>query len=243
MKFASLWVGSPLPKLQQACLSSFIYYGHDLVLYVYDQSIEVPKGIIKKDANKIMPESDIFLVENTYASFSDLFRYRMIKKTGRAWVDADIICMSKDWNFKDNIFACLEKSIIGDFVTNAILSLPKNSEIVDYLVYESTNFDKSKIVWNEVGPALVDRAFKKFNYMEYVYPQEIFCGISADNFEDLWNPNKLQDILLLEGISKSISAYNQMTTRAKKDKNNFPIGSALHYFYNKFIIDGKVELR
>jgi hypothetical protein len=237
MKFGALWVGSPLPKLQQTCLASFIYYGHDLVLYVYDQSIGVPKGIIKKDANEIMPESDIFLIENTYASFSDLFRYRMIKQTGMTWVDADVLCMSADWKFKDNIFASLEKTSIGDFVTGAVLGLPKDSEIIEWLVHESTNYDKNKIFWSEVGPSMVTNGFKKFNYMEYVYPQEIFCGISIYDFEDLWNPDKLQDILSLEGISKSISAYNQMTTRAKKDKNNFPIGSALDYFYNKFIVN------
>jgi hypothetical protein len=236
MKFGALWVGSPLPKLQQTCLASFIYYGHDLVLYVYDQSIEVPKGIIKKDANEIMPESDIFLIENSYAAFSDLFRYRMIKQTGRAWVDTDIICMSSDWNFKDNIFASLEKTAIGDFVTGGVLGLPKDSEIVDWLVNESTNYDKSKIFWSEVGPFMVTDAFKKFNFMEYVYPQETFCGININDFEDLWNPNKLQDILSLESVSKSISAYNQMTTRAKIDKNNLPNGSAIEYFYNKFII-------
>jgi hypothetical protein len=236
MKFGALWVGSPLPKLQQTCLASFIYHGHDLFLYVYDQSIEVPKGIIKKDANEIMPESDIFLIENSYSAFSDLFRYRMIKKNGRAWVDADTICMSSDWNFKNSTFASIEHAELGSLVVGGVLGLPQDSDIVDYLIYESTNFDKTKIFWNEVGPALVDKAFKKFNYMEYVHPQEMFCGIGVYDFEDLWNPDKLQDILSLEGISKSISAYNQMITRANKDKNNFPIGSALDYFYNKFIL-------
>jgi hypothetical protein len=240
MKFGALWVGSPLYKLQQTCLSSFIYYGHDLVLYVYDQSIEVPKGVIKKDANEIMLESDIFLIENSYAAFSDLFRYRMIKQTGRAWVDTDIICMSSDWNFKNNTFASIEHTVLGSFVTGGVLGLPQDSDIVDYLIHESTNFDKTKIVWNEVGPALVDKAFKKFNYQEYIYPQEIFCGISLYDFENLWNPNKLQDILSLESVSKSISAYNQMTTRAGKDKNSFPTGSALDYFYHKFILNSSV---
>jgi hypothetical protein len=199
----------------------------------------VPDGVIKKDANQVMPESELFLIQNSYAAFSDLFRYRMIKNTGRAWVDADTICLSSNWNFKNNTFASLEESNTGSSVVGGVLGLPQNSEIVEYLVKESTLYDKSKITWSQVGPVLLDKAFKKFNYMNYTHPQETFCGIKVQEFEYLWNPDKLDYILSLEKISKSISVYNQMATKHKKDKNNFQKGSPLDYFYKKFVLNEK----
>jgi hypothetical protein len=234
-RFGSLWVGSQLPLLQKVCLASFAYYGHEIYLYVYDDTIEVPDGVIKRNASEIIDESEIFLVENTYAGFSDLFRYRMIKKTGLTWVDADTICLSPEWNFKDGIFASLESGDHGSFVVGGVLGLPQDSEIIDYLIDESTKYDKTKMIWSEIGPVLVDRAFKKFNLMSYVYPQETFCGIKIHESEYMWRPDKLDYILGLEGISKSISVYNQMATRNGYDKNVFPNGSPLDYFKNKFM--------
>jgi hypothetical protein len=237
MKFSSLWVGGPLPKLQQTCLASFVYYGHNISLYVYDLDMEVPKGVIKKDAREIFPESELFLVENSYSAFSDMFRYKMIQKTGNVWVDADTLCMSSDWDFPDNIFASLEVGSHGTFVVGGVLSLPKDSKIVNYLVKTSIKYDKRKMVWSEIGPRLVNRAFHLFKYMKYAYPPEVFCGIKIHEFKFFWDPKKLKYILSLEGKSKSISLYNQMATRAKLNKNNFPKGSPLDYFYNKFIVD------
>lgn len=231
-KFGSLWVGGPLTKIQEISLSSFIYHGHELTLFVYDKDLVVPHGVIKADAEKIMKEDDIFLVQGTYAAFSDLFRYQMIDKTGLAWVDADTVCLSPDWNFKDNIYAGLEK----DKVTGGVLSLPQESGAIKYLIKKSTSQDKSKIKWTEVGPALVNSTFQKYNLMEYAYSQETFCGIHWSEWEKLWDPKYLREIKKLEKTSKSISVYHSMTTRGGIDKNTMPPGSAMEYFYNKFVL-------
>ena len=74
-KFGSLWVGNPMTKIQEVSLSSFIYHGHELTLYVYDMDMKVPEGVQKAFAGDIMDESEMFLVQDTYAAFSDLFCY------------------------------------------------------------------------------------------------------------------------------------------------------------------------
>jgi hypothetical protein len=235
IKFGSLWVGGPLTKIQEISLSSFVFYGHDITLYVYDLSMKVPFGVKVTDARNILPEEDLFLVENSYAGFSDVFRYHMIKKTGLAWVDADTICLSSDWNFKDNIFASLE---IGDkpSVVGGVLSLKQDSEIVDYLIESVNSVDKESMLWSELGPDLLDKAFKKFNYMEYAYDWPLLLAIRIHEWEILWDPKMLYKVLNLGNTSKSISVYNQMCTRAGIDKNVLPKGSAMDYFYNKFVI-------
>lgn len=230
-KFGSLWVGDPLTKVQIVALSSFVYHKHDITLFVYDLDLEVPAGVKKQDARSIMEEEEIFTVQNQFAAFSDLFRYQMIYKTGLAWVDADTICLTSDWNFKEDIYAGLEK----DMVVGGVLSLPQDSDAIRYLIKKSTTFDKTKIKWIDVGPALVDKAFRKYNLMDYVYSQETFCGIHFSEWQKLWNPKFLKEIKKLEKNGKSISIYNSMVTRSEIDKNFLPRGSAMDYFYRKFV--------
>jgi hypothetical protein len=237
-RFGSLWVGNPMTKIQEVSLSSFIYHRHDLTLYVYDMAMQVPDGVQKAFAGDIMDESEIFLVQDTYAAFSDLFRYRMIKKTGLAWVDADTICLSPDWDSLGDTYACFENNV----VVGGVLSLPQDSPALNYLIKKSTQFDKTKIKWTDVGPALVDKTFRSYDLMHNVQPMEVFCGIHWSEWKKLWDPKYIKEIKILEKTSKSISVYHSMTTRGKIDKNYIPPNSAMEYFYNKFVTN-KQEIR
>ena len=226
-----MWVGDSMTKIQEISLSSFIYHGHEVSMFVYNKKLKVPRGIIKLDANEIISESDVFTVKNTYAAFSDVFRYQMINKTGLPWVDADTICVSDEWNFKDNIYAGYE----GRTVVGGVLSLPQEHPALRYMIKRSSNFDKEKINWVEIGPTLVNETFKKFRLMKYVYSEETFCGIHYSKWKKLWEPEFLEEIKELEKKSHSISAYNSMATFSGIDKNNLPKGSAMEYFYRKFV--------
>lgn len=226
-----MWVGDSISKIQEISMSSFLYHNHEISLFVYNKNLVVPNGIKKLDANEIIPESEIFKVKNTYAAFSDIFRYQMINKTDLPWVDADTICVSDNWNFKDNIYAGYE----GKIVVGGVLSLPYNSPAITYMINKSKNFEKDKINWVEIGPALVDETFKKFRLMKYVYNEETFCGIHYSKWKKLWQQEYLEEIKELEKKSHSISAYNSMITFSGLDKNNLPSGSAMDYFYRKFV--------
>lgn len=159
----------------------------------------------------------------------------MIQKTGLAWVDADTICLSSDWNFKDNIFASFEEGF-HPIIVGGVLSLPKDSEIVKYLVDNVEKINKKTAAWGSMGPHLVNKAFNEYNYLEYVYNYKVFLGIHIHEWNLLWEPAGLDFILGLYSTTKSISAYNQMVTRAKIDKNNLPKGSAMEFFYNRFVL-------
>lgn len=233
LKFGCLWVGGPLTKIQEISLASFIFYGHEMTLYVYDESIEVPLGVKKAKASDILPESSLFLVENSYACFSDIFRLHMIKKTGLVWVDADTICLSDSWEFKDNIFAS-HNFMEFPSVVGCVLSLNKDSQILDYLLNEVNLVDKSSVVWAELGGDLLNKAFVNFDYLDYAYEPKLFLGIIYTEWHKMWNPDNLDEILDLYNSSKTIAVYNQMCNRAGIDKNYLPPGSAMEYFYNKF---------
>ena len=228
--FGSLWVGNPLSKVEQTALASFIYYGHSFILFVYDMSMKVPNGVVKADANEIIPESEIFKVQNSYGPFADMFRYTMIKKTGLTWTDTDSICLRSDWDFGDYLFGFEE----DDRLANGILRMPQDSDLINFLIKNSVNYDKTKIVWSEIGPLLVTKGAKRFDVLKYAQPPEVFYPVHFWQWKKIWNRNYLQEVLNKCQDAHTLQIWNQFLNREGIDKNNLPKGSAIEYFYKKF---------
>lgn len=233
MKFGALWVGNSITKIQEVSIRSFLYYGHDLTIFVYDDNLIFPDGVKKVDARSIIKEKDIFVVDGSYAGFSDLFRYQMIQNTDLAWTDLDNICLSDKWDF-DNIIAGFEDDNGVKQVVGAVLYLKPDSEILKYLIDKSSSFDKTKIVWAEIGPKLVHEAFNIFNLIDHVQDTNTFYPIKYTEWDLLWKPSTKKIALEKVSQSKCISIYHHMVKRAGIDRNKFPQGSAIEYFYNKF---------
>lgn len=228
-----LWIGNPLSKIEKISINSFIYYGHDVTVYLYDQSIELPNGVKKGDANLIVDKSKIFSLYGTVSTFSDFFRYNMIKKTGKTWVDMDTVCLSSDWNFGSKTYA----SYIGQHVNTAVLSMDKDSEAIDYLIENAskiyTMLNEEKINYRVIGSLLLTPTFEKFNLMDNVLPEIVLTGISYGDSDRLF---KKYDPLLISPESKSIAMYNSNFRGREHEKNDLPKGSFLEYFYNKYVI-------
>src|SRR5215204_5484879 len=97
--FQGFWHGPPLTGLLQVCLSSFIEQGHSFHLYVY-APVEAPKGIELKNANEVIPQSELLWYNNPQTDkpdlgpFSDLFRFKLLSTRGGWWSDVDTLCLS-----------------------------------------------------------------------------------------------------------------------------------------------------
>ena len=229
--FGSLWIGNPLSKVEQTALASFIYYGHSFTLFVYDMNLEVPNGIVKEDANKIIPESEIFKIQNSYGPFADMFRYTMIKKTGLTWTDTDSICLRSDWDFDEYLFGFEE----DDRLANGILRIPQDSKLIDFLISNSVNYDKNKIVWSEIGPLLVTKGAKEFNVLKYAQKPEVFYPVHFWQWKKIWLKQYTEEVLDKCKDSHTLQIWNQFLNRECNNKNVLPKGSAIDYFYKKFI--------
>jgi hypothetical protein len=89
---ASLWIGESLHYINQLCLKSHLVMGHPVTLYCTDAVRNVPEGVEVRPASEIM-QIDRAIVAETSASFlSNVFRYKMIQKTGAIWIDCDAFC-------------------------------------------------------------------------------------------------------------------------------------------------------
>ncbi len=229
--FGSLWIGNPLSKVEQTALASFIYYGHSFTLFVYDMNMKVPNGVVKADANEIIPESEIFKVQNSYGPFADMFRYTMIKKTGLIWTDTDSICLKASWNFGNYIFGFEEDQRLA----NGILKMPQDSPLIDFLIDNSVKYDKNKIVWSEIGPLLVTKGAKKFNVIRYAQPPEVFYPVHFWQWKKIWVKDYKDEVLDKCTNAHTLQIWNQFLNREGVDKNTLPKGSAIEHFYNKFV--------
>lgn len=229
--FGSLWVGNPLSKVEQTALASFIYYNHSFTLFVYDMDMKVPSGVVKADANEIIPESEIFKVQNSYGPFADMFRYTMIKKTGLIWTDTDSICLRSDWDFGDYLFGFEEE----DRLANGILKMPKDSDLINFLINNSVKYDKTKIVWSEIGPLLVTKGAKRFDVLKYAQPPEVFYPVHFWQWKKIWVKGYRGEVLDKCKDAHTLQIWNQFLNREGIDKNKLPAGSAIEYFYNKFV--------
>jgi hypothetical protein len=125
-EFQSFWFSDAVPVYQRLAMKSFLDYGHQYVLYVY-KAFDVPRGVILRDANEILPESSVFfngdragIGRGSVAGFSNLFRYTMLHRIGGWWVDADVICLSEAVP-ESEIFVGWE---YPDLIGNAILKFP-----------------------------------------------------------------------------------------------------------------------
>jgi hypothetical protein len=249
---SSLWVGEPLSTAHKVALRSFVHYGHSIKLYVYDMNLDVPLGVVKADANEIVPESDIFIHYGKLAPFADYFRYKMIAKTGEMWVDADTICLSQ-YFFEDKEYVFIEE--MPNFYAQGILKMPSDSDLCIFLnevaserkvqnreVLEEGRFDAKS--WIFLGPGLLTEAVKKLSLEGYGQPALLVNGLDLSVSEEspvdlLWNPSNRN--LMMERLSSSVSFtfFNSwLDFKGLSDKKSMlPEGSIMQEFQKIFFKD------
>ena len=232
-EFGSLWVGKPLTKIEILCLSSFVYHGHSFNLFVYDMDMSVPVGITKIDAREIISEDKIFKTDNSYGPFADMFRYKMIQKTGLTWTDTDNICLQKKWKFPEYLFGM--QGGPHKIVANGLIRAPKNSSFISELVEISETYNKKKIKWGEIGPQLVTEKIHKYQLEKYIQEPEVFYPINYWEWKDIFNPAMRNKVLRKSAHSHTLQIWNQMLNRDGANKESFPKKSAIDYYYNLYV--------
>ena len=133
---ASLWIGEKLQYLNQLCLKSHVLNGHPTTLYCTDNVTNAPEGVEIRPATEIM-DIDMSVVEQTSASFlSNVFRYKMIQKTGAVWIDCDAFCHKPFPDEWDHIYA---GHGMRDALNCGVVGIPQQGDLMDGLLdyYES----------------------------------------------------------------------------------------------------------
>lgn len=228
-ELGTLWAGNNITKIQELSFASFVKHGHTLNLFIYDEVGKIPDGVIIRDANEVMPFDNI----GRLANFADVFRYKMVEKFNFGWVDADTICVTDEWFKEDEYYAIAESGV----VQNGVFRMPQGSDILKYIIEQASAVDRSSCSWNGTNSEVLTEAFNRFpEYKECLVPYKIVDGIDYKNWAMLWSPSQFDKIMNISKSIKSFSIYNEMASRSGIDKNYLPDGSAIRFFYEKYVL-------
>lgn len=174
----SLWVEGPLSPMERLTINSYLKNGHKFHLYVYNDVTNIPIGTIIKDANEIIPNSDIFKVREGYSSFSDFFRWKLILDRGGWWSDLDAVCL-RPLDFKTEYVFVGGAGLAGsdDCVSSGIFKAPKGAPILKSC-WEICQTMNSKLMgWGVAGPPLITTQVHNFGFLKYIIPGRLFFPI------------------------------------------------------------------
>lgn len=169
--------------MEQLSIKSFLKNGHEYHLYVYDDVNNIPEGTIVKNGNEVLPAERIFTSQSgwwkgSYAGFSDIFRYHLLKNKGGWWVDTDVVCL-KPFDFKtEYVIASSHECQWGELANNCVIKMPKDSDLAAYLVDVTNSLDPNKVTVGETGPHLIQKAVGYSNYQQYIASYQTFCPIT-----------------------------------------------------------------
>ncbi|SPH17392.1 hypothetical protein DEA8626_00910 [Defluviimonas aquaemixtae] len=166
---ASLWIGPRLHYLNQLCLKSHVDQGHPTTLYVTDDVQDAPEGVEIRPAAEIM-DLDMALVARTSASFlSNVFRYKMIRKTGAIWIDCDAFCHRPFPDGMDYVFG--EHGLSGA-LNCGVIGLPQRCEVMDQLLNYYDNLPDYPEWWNKRQRKKMDKQPDKLSHAAKIYATE-----------------------------------------------------------------------
>lgn len=226
----SLWIGRKLSIMEKLCISSFLQNGHTFHLYVYNDVEGVPDGTVLKDANELVSSSRIFKYKHydSYAGFSNLFRYKLLYEKGGYWVDTDVVCLKPFCFERDHMFASVRSRkqpwdylITRYIITSWFIKAPIGSKIMDYCYKAAAERDPEKLVWGETGPKLLRTAVRQFGMQEYISPHNSFFPIHAREWKQLIHHSFIADRKWERDLQSAyaIHLYHEMWRRNGIDKN------------------------
>ncbi len=250
------WVGE-LTQYELLSFNSFLNNGFNVNLWTYFSKWNkknnnlLNEKIKLKDANEIVNESYLMKFtqdsqKSNMSSFSNLFRFELLKKEYGWWFDSDCICLrdAKDFiklnNNKQFILGLEYENYVGSSV--AFISDIKIADLFLSETYKKLNSNDFNFYWGEIGPDLITETLFEKGLIGDVYSSEFFFKIPAENFYLLFD-NRLtisREVSKLVEDSFVLHTWNEMFRKFLINKNKLPPRGSFLYEQMK-IYNGKLE--
>lgn len=240
----SLWIGGSLSKLEQLCLKSFCDNGHTVHLYTYSDVKNIPKEVIVKDGNEILPENEIFRYKNgSVSAFSNLFRLTLLYKRGGYWADTDLICVKPFKSEDDYVFSSEPNELYNNnIITSSFIKMPKGSKValrgINIQKEQKKLILSGEVPWGS-GPKTVQTIVQEFNLFKYVLPWKATCNCYYDHFITLFistfKPRgAITTVKEIPNEMICIHLWNELIRRQNINKDStFDPNSIIEYFKRK----------
>lgn len=128
-----LWVEGPLSYVEVLCAQSFIDAGHHVKIYHYKDVQNVPEGAELIHGDEVL-KIDRFIQHGrtgSFALFSDVFRYHLLKQNTRMiWADLDAYCV-KTFKSQTGHFFGWESA---HHINGGVLGLPSDSDALGQML-------------------------------------------------------------------------------------------------------------
>jgi len=180
----SLWIGKYLNNLSELSIMSWLRLDYEVHLYI--DGLNLPKYFDKyrkTDQLQFFKASDIMPYEKgeEILPFSDLFRYKLLHKTGGTWCDADMVLLrrlpqnkiiiSSENTFKSGAF----KSILP-FVPNiGVLRFEKGDQFLENVIFKIENTFKPAEFCDNMK--IFRNLLKKHDYFNLVSDPLDYCPL------------------------------------------------------------------
>ena len=135
--------GETLSNLERLCIYSFCANGHDFRLWTYYDVDNVPTDtapgkVIIGDAESVLPKSKMFFAKSDLATFSDWFRWELMRQIGGWWADMDMVAL-RPIDFADDVM--LGKEAYGS-INPAFMKFPKGHYFAEAIAGACANPNK-----------------------------------------------------------------------------------------------------
>jgi hypothetical protein len=252
------WHGAPLSRIERLCMTSFLAHGHPVDLYVYESPARPPAGIRVRPAEEILPRAHLFTHRRTgsLGSFSDWFRYRLLKERGGIWADADVVCLAPLAYPQDEIFGWQDAHVLN----NAVLGLPAGHELAVWLAaccedpnhllpYDNLSVRLRKlrrrylsgnrragVRWGEYGPKGLTQAARHLGYIDKAQPAAHFYPVRCEDWLAMFTGGTNTHAPWM-AESRTVHLWQQMMRRAPGfDKNaRFPADSPFERLCERYL--------
>lgn len=209
---SALWVGSRLGPLAGLCLTSFVRSGYDTQLFLFDPQIEVPEGVIRRDARDVLPESTVF--ENrdrpgTYAGYANLFRYRLLQLEATTWVDVDVLSVGT-LPEGEYLFGAESPTLVN----NAVLRAPQDSELLRVLFDRASSVPADQVRWGMIGPVLLTAVVEELGMTGCVAPVSVLYPVHYSEVWKLFDPQSTQEVVRRLDTSATLHLWNEVLRHA-----------------------------
>ena len=245
MNFAAFYVGPSLPAHMQACLRSWVDFGHSIELYTYDPDLVMPRGVQRRDAAEILPSSAIFthgkgVGKGTIAAFSDEFRFRLCQARDVIWVDTDQLCLRADWPQREYLFAWQTSEKLE--INIAVFGAPADSELLRVVLDEINAVDKAEAYFGQVGPVPFTRAVRKLGLEHLASDPTEFYPLNVFQCRYFLDPELREEALRIVQGSYAVHLWNEVWTRQRFPTFlRPPKGSFLELIYERHGVTIPIE--
>jgi hypothetical protein len=247
MEFAALYVGSGLAPHLQACLRSWVDYGHSIDVYTYDKNLPLPPGVTRRDAGEIIASSRVYTYQSgmgkgSVSAFSNEFRYRVCHSRQVIWVDTDVLCLSGQWPEREYQFAW--QSSDQTECNIAVFGAPSDSQLVQASLERIAAVDVTHAEFGQLGPVPFTETLRALGLESYAAPYTDFYPIGYNECEYFLDPQLREGAEGKMRDSYAVHLWNEVWTRSRIPTfMRPPIGSFMEAVYERHGIEIPIEAR